>query len=73
MPWELGYMDARTKQVAIAPILDDLEKDFEGQEYLGIYPYLDLTGDTFYIHSNPKTWINLKGWLEGNIPIEHKF
>ena len=35
MPWELGYMDAKTGKVAVAPILDD-DEEFEGREYLGI-------------------------------------
>ncbi|MEY8214191.1 MAG: TIR domain-containing protein [Colwellia sp.] len=30
MPWELGYMDARTSKVAVAPILDD-DESFEGR------------------------------------------
>ncbi len=70
MPWELGYMDAKTGRVAVAPILDD-DEDFDGQEYLGLYPYLDLTSDTFYIHSNPLRWINFKSWMLGENPIKH--
>lgn len=72
MPWELGYMDARTGRVAVAPILDEAAADeFDGREYLGLYPYLDLTGDSFYIHRDRGTWISLKRWMTGEQPTKH--
>jgi len=40
MPWELGYFDGFNGAVAIFPISKSGES-FEGQEYLGIYPYID--------------------------------
>ena len=70
MPWELGYMDAKTGRVAVAPILDEHE-DFEGREYLGLYPYLDLTSDSFYIHRNPDKWVGFTKWMAGENPIDH--
>ncbi len=70
MPWELGYMDAHTGLVAVAPIIDD-DEEFEGREYLGIYPYLDLTEDNFYIQTNSSTWVNLQGWMKGEKPEVH--
>ncbi len=70
MPWELGYMDAKTSRVAVAPILEDdqNEDDFTGREYLGIYPYLDLTVDSFYIHDSAKSYVRLQPWLQGQNP-----
>ena len=68
MPWELGYMDARTGIVAVAPILGDDDKDFDGREYLGLYPYLDLTGSDFYIHESVEKWVGLDRWMEGVRP-----
>ena len=62
MPWELGYMDAKTGKVAVAPILDE-DEDFEGREYLGLYPYLDLTGGSFYIHRSVSEWERIKEWI----------
>ena len=38
-PWELGYVDGLKSRVAILPILDD-NKNFIGQEYLSLYPYI---------------------------------
>ncbi len=70
MPWELGYMDAKTGRVAVAPVLDE-DTDFNGREYLGLYPYLDLTSDSFYIHSNPSEWVGFKGWMAGERPAKH--
>ena len=64
MPWELGYMDARTGKVAVAPILDEDER-FEGREYLGLYPYVDLTNGSFYIHKNLSEWVSIRGWMKG--------
>ena len=41
-PWELGYMDGKQNgRCAILPILDSQTAVFSGQEYLGIYPYID--------------------------------
>lgn len=72
MPWELGYMDARTGKVSVAPIMDDDEEDFEGREYLGLYPYLDLTNDNFYIHNNSSEWVKFQGWMAGESPKTYK-
>lgn len=41
MPWELGYFDGFNGAVAILPVTRTQQTSFEGQEYLGIYPYLD--------------------------------
>lgn len=67
MPWELGYMDAKTGRVSIAPIVGD-DEQFEGREYLGIYPYLDLTMNEFYIHKTSNEWVNLNRWMRGENP-----
>lgn len=74
MPWELGYVDARTEsRVAIAPIVPDSEQntEFKGQEYLGLYPYLDKTNATLYIHSSISEWVTFKDWLAGKEPAKH--
>ncbi len=71
MPWELGYMDSRTNsRIAIAPIVDDGQEhnDFKGQEYLGLYPYLDKTGNSFYIHESRRVYVGFRRWFEGADP-----
>src|SRR5688572_26869187 len=44
MPWELGYFDGKKGRVAIVPVVEDSDKfrNFHGQEYLGIYPYVEI-------------------------------
>lgn len=71
MPWELGYMDAKTGRVSVAPIVGD-DEAFEGREYLGLYPYLDLTSEKFYIHSKSNEWVNLDGWMRGENPKPYR-
>ncbi len=68
MPWELGYMDARTRKVAVAPIVSRTESNFDGREYLGLYPYLDLSGDSFYIHASIMKYVGLQRWMNGENP-----
>lgn len=41
MPWELGYFDGHNGAVAIFPVTKVRQDEFKGQEYLGLYPYVD--------------------------------
>lgn len=41
IPWELGYFDGYRGAVAIFPVTRIERSAFEGQEYLGLYPYVD--------------------------------
>lgn len=41
MPWELGYFDGLGGRVAIVPFTETRQETFAGQEYLGLYPYVD--------------------------------
>jgi hypothetical protein len=70
MPWELGFMDAQSGRVGVASILDD-DDDFDGREYLGLYPYLDLTGSNFYLHKSRREWVTFSQWMQGYDPIYH--
>lgn len=53
MPWELGFSDALHGRVAILPLApaNQLLQAYKGQEYLGIYPYVDETGGLLHIKS----------------------
>ncbi len=57
MPWELGYFDGfRPGYVAILPLVQTAGGSFSGQEYLGLYPYMEhLT-----IDGRPRLGIMLK-------------
>jgi hypothetical protein len=42
MPWELGYFDGfKPGFVSILPLVQSRYDDFRGQEYLGLYPYIE--------------------------------
>ena len=39
MPWELGYFDGiKPQQVWVLPLVTNDDSEFNGQEYLGLYP-----------------------------------
>jgi hypothetical protein len=50
MPWELGYFDGFRSAVAILPIARTAENGFNGQEYLGLYPYVDAGGAGLFVN-----------------------
>jgi len=59
MPWELGYFDGFNGAVAILPVTQYSQESYEGQEYLGIYPYLDEA--TAVASTINEMWINKSG------------
>lgn len=69
-PWELGYFDGKSKsKCCILPIMEPGE--FNGQEYLGVYPYLrydivdgDIKKDFWVYNARNDTHIRLREWLE---------
>lgn len=73
-PWELGYFDGlKQSKCCILPVME-YNSRFDGQEYLGLYPYLEYAsfaevdyGCYFYI-CNPKRtrFIKLRDWLKGS-------
>ena len=75
-PWELGVADGAKGKVCILPVMDD---SFKGQEYLGLYPYIEyarISGKPdydFWIHDqkNTQKYIILKDWLAGKLPYLH--
>jgi hypothetical protein len=50
MPWELGYFDGYKSAVAILPVAQTSQESFTGQEYLGLYPYIDGSATTFFVN-----------------------
>lgn len=51
MPWELGYFDGRNGAIAVFPIIKMPDEKFDGQEFLGLYPYIDYVNQ-FYMFIN---------------------
>ena len=70
MPWELGYMDAHTGRAAILPVGETPEDMclFKDQQYLGLYPHVDITGGALYIHKTASKWVAFDDWLNGQEP-----
>lgn len=78
MPWECGYFDGTKGKVAICPIVESsIQADndnFQGQEYLGLYPYVangvPMGGgaETLWIHEGPKKYVCFADWLRGKNP-----
>lgn len=80
-PWELGYMDGKQQsRCAILPVLDSQTAGFAGQEYLGIYPYIDYetpkNSDKYEFWVNDpvdkQKYVRLKDWLNGKDPYKHE-
>lgn len=57
MPWELGFFDGFSDgRIAVLPISTHEEKNYFGQEYLGIYPYVDVMTDNK--QNKERLWVN---------------
>lgn len=76
-PWELGVADGLLGRVCILPVME--QNYFYGQEYLGLYPYLDyvkIEGKTeyeFWVNDQNDNdyYISLREWLKGKNPCKH--
>lgn len=75
-PWELGVSDGMNGRACILPVMSN---SFDGQEYLGLYPYLEYKkaqGENRYDfwvidQENSDKYISLKSWLSGKDPRIH--
>lgn len=79
-PWELGYFDGKSQdsRCSVLPVLGYSASSYIGQEYLGLYPYLQYErykdSDTydFWVHDqNSSKYVVLRAWLEGADPLLH--
>lgn len=72
MPWELGYFDGHNGNVAIFPILKDWENTFVGQEYLGIYPCIEIDNPGreeaggVWLYKSQREFMALSRWQSGD-------
>lgn len=75
MPWELGYFDGfKPGFVAILPLVQSALSDFKGQEYLGLYPYVeDFTwtagGRGFGISTGPREARRLRSLVASGFQV----
>jgi len=73
MPWELGFKDGHNKLVAVLPVVQQATSSFKGQEYLDIYPYVDIAkGEAgrkrLWVNRNASCYISFDSWLKGKKP-----
>lgn len=76
MPWELGYMDGHNGKAAILPVAQERTSTYSGQEYLGVYPYVQQNPaisdprPRLWIHQSPSKYVSFADWLAGRVPLE---
>ena len=78
MPWELGFFDGLKGAVGVLPVTQNQEETFKGEEYLNLYPYVDVA--TAANSSDRRLWINaaadtyalLDRWVAGTEKIRKR-
>jgi len=76
MPWELGYFDGLKGLVAVLPVSNDAKAEFKGNEYLGLYPYIDFAtprneeSDVMWVNETTDTYVMYKDWITGRKPFK---
>lgn len=66
-PWELGFFDGhKGGNVFLLPIAQVSDANFSGQEYIGLYPYLDKIGSTVFVNQSK---VGLKRLTEAKLEI----
>lgn len=69
MPWELGYFDALKSRVAILPVVLSARPEFNGNEYLGLYPYVDVQQskpdgtEHIWVNRTASSYTTFEAWL----------
>lgn len=73
MPWELGYFDGYNGKVGILPIVPDQgSADFSQEEYLGLYPKVELANSTLFVNrtrnhpvdaNDKNNWRTFQEWV----------
>ena len=70
--WELGYGDgAKGGRVAILPIEEaGAQANFHRQEYLGLYPHVDIVDVSLYVNGTANKSKSFANWLTTTNPRE---
>jgi hypothetical protein len=75
MPWECGYFDGLKGYVAILPVAKTSQSTYNGQEYLGLYPFVDKATsngkEALWINESTDIYVSFDKWLNGEKPIKH--
>ena len=63
MPWELGYFDAFNGNVAVLQVAQSsTEVPYRGEEFVGLYPYVDLTDAALWVHRSGQDYASITEW-----------
>jgi|WetSurMetagenome_2_1015567.scaffolds.fasta_scaffold01477_10 hypothetical protein len=74
MPWECGYMDAFSKNVAILPITDSGQNTFKGEEFLSLYPLVKKDSENnLIIELNPSKSILFDDWIKKRVTQQEQW
>lgn len=78
MPWELGFFDGLKGSVGIIPVMRSEADSFRGEEYLSIYPHVDLAltehtrKEELWINKTADTYARLDRWVKGTERIRKR-
>jgi hypothetical protein len=77
MPWELGFFDGLKGNVGIVPVTGNQEETFKDEEYLSLYPYVDVANDgsnarQLWVNKSPDVYARLNKWAKGEERIEKR-
>ncbi|CAC9643001.1 hypothetical protein BPUTSESOX_345 [uncultured Gammaproteobacteria bacterium] len=70
MPWECGYFDGIKEKVAIIPIKkSSFNNEYNGQEYLGLYPYVVKENsnngkEMLWVHLSNSKYTSYENWIK---------
>jgi len=69
MPWECGYFDGIKEKVAIVPVKEfSYTNEYNGQEYLGLYPYVvkeksNSGKEMLWVHTDSNKYLSYDFWV----------
>lgn len=75
MPWELGFFDGLKGMVGVVPVTRNQEEAFKGEEYLNLYPYVDVSPEIvtkknhLWINKTNDIYASLAPWAKGEDEI----
>lgn len=75
MPWELGFFDGLKGTVGILPVTINSYDQFKREEYLGLYPYVDMAPikgsekQGLWISEASDVYAPLASWAKGEATI----
>ncbi|MBZ9790495.1 toll/interleukin-1 receptor domain-containing protein [Rhizobium sp. 3T7] len=78
MPWELGYADGLHGKVGVFPVTEKAKSNYVGQEYLGIYPYVEHAEDSttkldrLWISESETKYAAHDKWIKGDSEIKER-